>query len=199
MSSSALAAHAAYRIGPRKAGILMFIASESMVFLAVIAMYVTGQLASPGHPNPQETLSAGRMVPFSVALWLSSGTIALCPSRLARDDQRGMRLWLGATILLGAVFLAGELIEWLDLFGEQITAASNVWSSAFFTLTGIHGLHVVVGLLMMLALVGASYRVPIPHSGESSLEIVSVYWHFVDAMWILIYGVVYFWSAFLRG
>ncbi len=199
MSSSAVSAHAAYRIGPRKAGILMFIASESMVFLAVIAMYVTGQLASPGHPNPQETLSAGRMVPFSIALWLSSGTIALCSVRLGRGDQRGMRLWLGATILLGAVFLTGELVEWLDLFREQITAASNVWSSAFFTLTGIHGLHVVVGLLMMLALIVASYRVPIPHSGESSLEIVSLYWHFVDAMWILIYGVVYFWSAFLRG
>ena len=197
MSSDVVAA-APPRIGPRKLGILIFIASESIVFLSIIAMYVASQ-GQHGHPNAQESLSAGRMVPFSIALWLSSGTIALCPSRVARGDPRGMRLWLGATIVLGAVFLAGELREWLDLFAEQITAASNIWSSAFFTLTGIHGLHVIVGLLMMLGLVGASIRVPIPHSGESSLEVVSLYWHFVDAMWIFIYGVVYFWSAFLGG
>jgi heme/copper-type cytochrome/quinol oxidase subunit 3 len=169
-----------------------------MIFLAVIALYVTGQ-GHKGHPSASELLSAGRMVPFSMALWLSSATIALCPSRVARGDARGMRLWLLATIALGAVFLAGELIEWLDLFGQQVTAASNVWSTTFFTLTGIHGLHVIVGLLMMLSLIGVSFRVPIPHSGESSLEIVSLYWHFVDGMWVLIYGVVYFWSAFLGG
>jgi heme/copper-type cytochrome/quinol oxidase subunit 3 len=199
MSSSALAAPARRApLGPRKLGLLLFIGSESLVFGAVIVMYVLSQ-GHQGHPNPQETLSAGRMVPFSIALWLSSAAIAMCPGRVARGDQGGMRLWLGATIVLGAIFLAGELMEWLDLFGEAITAANNVWSSAFFTLTGIHGLHVIVGLLMMLALIGASFRVPIPHSGESSLELVSVYWHFVDAMWIVIYGVVYFWSAFLGG
>jgi len=185
-------------IGPRKLGVLLFVASESMVFLSVIAMYVTGQ-AHLGHPNPQETLNAGRMIPYSVALWLSSGAIALCPGRVRRGDQRGMRLLLGVTILLGGIFLAGELIEWLDLFGQQITAASNVWATTFFTLTGIHGMHVIVGLLMMAALIGSSYRHPIPHSSESSLELVSLYWHFVDGMWVLIYGVVYFWSAFLGG
>jgi heme/copper-type cytochrome/quinol oxidase subunit 3 len=178
--------------------VLVFIGSESMVFLSVIAMYVTGQ-GHQGHPNPQEVLSAGKMVPFSVALWLSSAAIAMCPGRVARGDQRGMRLWLGATIVLGAIFLGGELNEWLDLFGQQITAASNVWATTFFTLTGVHGMHVIVGLLMMAALVGSSYGHAVPHSGESSLELVSIYWHFVDGMWVLIYGVVYFWSAFLGG
>ncbi|HEX6511086.1 MAG TPA: cytochrome c oxidase subunit 3 [Chloroflexota bacterium] len=185
-------------IGPRKLGILLFIGSESMLFLSVIALYVTGQ-GHQGHPTAQESLNAARIIPFSVALWLSSGTIALCPGRVARGDQRGMRLWLGATVILGAIFLAGELAEWLSLFGQQITAASNMWATTFFTLTGIHGLHVIVGLLMMSALIGASTRVPIPHSGESSLEIVSLYWHFVDGMWVLIYGTVYVWSAFFGG
>lgn len=198
MSSSAIAPAAAPAIGPKKLGVLLFIGSESMVFLSVIAMYITGQ-GHQGHPNPQEALSAGRMVPFSIALWLSSGAIALCSRRVARGDQRGMRVWLGVTIGLGAIFLGGELNEWLDLFGQQITAASNVWATTFFTLTGIHGLHVIVGLVMMAALIGSSYRHPVPHSGESSLELVSLYWHFVDAMWVLIYGVVYFWSAFLGG
>jgi heme/copper-type cytochrome/quinol oxidase subunit 3 len=199
MSSSSVAAAAdAPAFGPRKLGVMLCIASESLVFLAVIAMYTTSQ-GHLSHPTAQESLSAGRMVPFSVALWLSSGAIAFCPGRVARGDQRGMRLWLGVTMVLGGIFLAGELMEWLELFGEQITAASNVWSTAFFTLTGIHGLHVIVGLLMMLALILTSVRVPVPHSGDSSLELVSLYWHFVDGMWVLIYGVVYFWSAFLGG
>jgi heme/copper-type cytochrome/quinol oxidase subunit 3 len=198
MSSSAIAVQGRPGIGPKKLGVLLFIGSESMVFLSVIARYVTGP-AHPGHPNPQEVLSAGRMVPFSIALWLSSAAIAFCPKRVARGDQRGMRLWLGVTIALGAIFLAGELMEWLELFGQQITAASNVWATTFFTLTGIHGLHVILGLIMMAALIGTSYRIPVRHSGESSLELVSLYWHFVDGMWVLIYGVVYFWSAFLGG
>ena len=199
MSSSALAAPAAApAVGPKKLGVLLFVSSETMVFLSVIAMYVTGQ-GHQGHPNPQETLDAGRMIPFSIALWLSSGAIALCPRQVARGNQARMRLWLGVTVVLGAVFLAGELNEWLDLFGQQITASSNVWATTFFTLTGIHGMHVIVGLLMMLALIGSSFRHPVAHSGESSLELISLYWHFVDGMWVLIYGVVYFWSAFLGG
>jgi len=186
-----------HSIGPRRLGLLLFVSSESLVFLSVIAMYVSGN--HQGHPNPQESLSAGRMIPFSVALWLSSAAIWRASVSVGRGSQRGMRLWLGVTVVLGAIFLGGELNEWLELFGEQVTAASNVWASAFFTLTGIHGMHVIVGLLMMLALFGASFRNPIPHSGESSLELISLYWHFVDGLWVLIYGVVYFWSAFLGG
>ncbi len=196
MSDVALA-HAQHGLGPRRLGLLLFVSSETLVFLSVIAMYVSGNHA--GHPNPQESLSAGKMVPYSIALWASSGTIWLASRSISRGSQSGMRLWLLATIVLGGAFLIGELTEWLELFGERITAASNVWGSAFFTLTGIHGMHVIVGLLMMLALIGSSFRFPIPHSGESSLEIISLYWHFVDAMWILIYGVVYLWSAALGG
>ncbi len=185
-----------HAIGPRRLGVLLFVASESMVFLSVISLYSVGQ-GRVDHPNPQETLSAARMIPFSVALWLSSGTIALCARRLARGRYGGMRLWLLATVILGAVFLGGELSEWLELFGERVTAASNVWATTFFTLTGIHGLHVIIGLLMMLALLGVSLRRPLAHGGESGLELISIYWHFVDGMWVLIYGVVYFWSAFM--
>ncbi|MBV9119599.1 MAG: heme-copper oxidase subunit III [Chloroflexi bacterium] len=162
-----------------------------MIFISVIAMYLTGQ-GHQGHPSAPEMLDAGRMVPFSIALWLSSLTIWLA-------GRRGARLWLTATIVLGAIFLAGELSEWLDLFGKQVTAASNVWSTTFFTLTGLHGMHVVLGLLAMLAMFGYGMRRRLTHDGESAFELVSIYWHFVDGMWVLIYGIVYFWSAFLGG
>jgi len=178
-------------LGPRRLGILIFLGSESMVFLSVIAMYVTGQ-GHQGHPSAQESLNAGRMVPYSVALWLSSLTIWLAA-------RRGIRVWLAATIALGFVFLVGEAAEWLELFNQQITAASNVWSTTFFTLTGIHGLHVLFGLLLMLGMFGYAFRHRLTHDRESAFEIVSIYWHFVDGMWVLIFGVVYFWSAYLGG
>ena len=185
-------------VGPRRAGVLLFIASESVVFLSVIAMYIAGQ-SHASHPTAQESLDAARMIPFSIALWASSGTIAVAGRRAEHGDQRGLRMWLVATIVLGAIFLAGELVEWLSLFGDRVTAASNEWSSAFFTLTGIHGMHVIVGLLLMVGVIAFSTRYPVARGKESGFEIVSLYWHFVDAMWILIYGVVYFWSAFLGG
>jgi heme/copper-type cytochrome/quinol oxidase subunit 3 len=172
-------------------GLLIFLGSESIIFLSFIAAYIVGQ-GHHGHPNAQESLSAARMIPFSIALWLSSLTIWLAP-------RRGPRLWLGATFVLGAIFLGGELNEWLELFGQQVTAQSNIWSTTFFTLTGLHGMHVLIGLLLMLSMLAFSARRPLTHDGESAFELVSIYWHFVDGMWVLIYGTVYFWSAFLGG
>lgn len=193
-----LAAGQTTAFGPRKLAILLFVASESIVFLSFIAMYVRGQ-AYTAAPTAQQSLSAARMIPFSAALWASSATIGLAHRRLDRDDQQGMRWWLLATVVLGAVFLGGELSEWLALFRDQVTAASNIWSTTFFTLTGIHGLHVVVGLLTMLGLIWSSFYHPVGRGGESSLGIFAVYWHFVDGMWVLIFGVVYVWSAYLGG
>ena len=178
-------------IGPRTLGVLLFLGSESMIFLSVIALYITGQ-GHPGAPTAHDTLEAGRMIPFSIALWLSSLTMWLAP-------RRGLRLWLGGTIVLGAIFLGGELSEWLSLFGQQVTASNDVFSTAFFTLTGIHGMHVIVGLLMMLAMLGYSYRGHLTHERDSAFELVSIYWHFVDGMWVLIFSVVYIWSAALGG
>ncbi|MBV8084125.1 MAG: heme-copper oxidase subunit III [Chloroflexi bacterium] len=178
-------------IGPRRMGLLIALASESIVFFSIVAAYVAGQGYRQG-PNPHELLDAARMIPFSLALWLSSLTIWLA-------SRSRLRLWLAVTFVLGAIFLGGELNEWLSLFGDQVTAQSNVWSTTFFSLTGLHGIHVAIGLILMLSMLGLSTRRHLTHDGESAFELVSIYWHFVDGMWVLIYSVVYIWSAFLGG
>lgn len=183
-------------VGPRKLGILMFLGSESILFLTVIAQYVHGQ-AHPNGPTPAESLDALKTLAFSVALWLSSLTMQLAPHAVQRGRQRLARVWMWLTVGLGAIFLWGEVMEWMSLGQKGITASRNIWATTYFTLTGIHGLHVIFGLALILGTIGFSYAVELPRGNDSGLEIVTVYWHFVDAMWVLIFGVIYLWSAVL--
>ena len=99
-------------------------------------------------PRPAD-LDVSRTALFSLALFASSGTLALAERRLRRDDQRGFRIWLLATIALGAIFLVGQLTEYQQMYAENIKIGSNLFTSAFFTLTGFHGAHVAIGLLAL--------------------------------------------------
>lgn len=187
-----------FPIGPLKTAVLIFVSSESILFLTVVAQYAVGQAHNTG-PTPREYLDVPRMFGFSIALWLSSATMQLAPHSLRRHGVGAMRAWMAGTFVLGLIFLVGEAQEWLGLFQQQISASRNIWASTLFSLTGIHGLHVCVGLLFMLGLVAYSFYWPISHSDDSGLEALAIYWHFVDGMWVIIFGTVYFWSAFLGG
>jgi heme/copper-type cytochrome/quinol oxidase subunit 3 len=134
---------------------------------------------------------------FSLALFASSATIVVAERRLHRNDQRGFLLWLLATIALGAIFLFGQITEYQRLAHDGITISSNLFTSAFFTLTGFHGAHVVVGLiaLTVLALLGwlGDFR---GGAHGNAVQAVSIYWHFVDVVWVVVFSVAYLWSLF---
>ena len=157
--------------------------------------------AHPGTQRRQQALDAGLTGLFSVCSAGQQRHDAWAAGKsLEHGNQRGLIGWLSVTIVLGGVFLFGQGREYLHLLGENITRGRNLFGTTFFTLTGFHGLHVIAGADHD----GRADRhllpaIPMRHSGESSLELVSLYWHFVDGMWVLIYGVVYFWSAFLGG
>jgi heme/copper-type cytochrome/quinol oxidase subunit 3 len=172
----------------------VFISSESVFFLSLIATFVVYRTAAPSGPGPQ-ILDVGWTALFSVLLFASSGTIVLAERRLARDDQGGFRGWLLATILLGAGFLVGQGLEYRRLFAEGIGIGTNLFTSAFFTLTGFHGLHVLIGLVM-LAIVAGLARVGDFTRGRRHAAVASVaaYWHFVDAVWVAVFSVVYLWA-----
>jgi heme/copper-type cytochrome/quinol oxidase subunit 3 len=104
-----------------------------------------------------------------------------------RAASGGTRAWLLATIVLGSVFLFGQWSEYLRLFRQSITISQDLFGTTFFTLTGFHGLHVLAGILLLGVLI-AFREHPI------ALETVSLYWYFVDAVWIAIFSVVYLWS-----
>jgi heme/copper-type cytochrome/quinol oxidase subunit 3 len=129
---------------------------------------------------------------FSLFLFGSSGTVYLAERRLSRDDRRGFLLWWVVSIAFGATFLVGQLTEFTHLYSEGIRINSNLFTSSFFTLTGFHGLHVLVGLVA-LTVVGIMGWARDFTGGRRRVVVdtVSIYWHFVDAVWVVILSLVY--------
>ena len=109
-----------------------------------------------------------------------------------RGRRRAFRLWLLATIALGAIFLVGQLTEYMTMYDEHIKAGTNLFTSAFYTLTGFHGAHVAIGLLALSVIAALSFAGDFDGEGEhSGLEAVAIYWHFVDLVWVVVFSVVY--------
>jgi heme/copper-type cytochrome/quinol oxidase subunit 3 len=166
---------------PTLLGMVLFIASEAVFFLSVVAAFVANRDA--GLADARQHLELGRTAIFSVALFASSGTMALAAGR--RDVR-----WLAATFALGTIFLVGQGTEYARLLQSGIGPSSALFGSTFFTLTGLHGLHVLVGLIALGALAAISSRRQAA-VGSIAWEAVSFYWHFVDAVWVVVFSVVY--------
>jgi len=162
-------------------GVVVFIASESVFFLAIVLAYIAYR--DSGLATARANLDVGRTAIFSLALFASSGTMVLAAR--ARSGA-----WLAATMLLGAIFLIGQGSEYARLLAEGIGPGSALFGTTFFTLTGLHGLHVLAGLVALAALFAAN----LGRARAVSLvawEAVSLYWHFVDAVWVVVFSVVY--------
>jgi heme/copper-type cytochrome/quinol oxidase subunit 3 len=128
---------------------------------------------------------------FSLALWASSGTIWLATRQLGRGNRTRFGLWLLATIGLGVVFLVGQVTEYANLLDQHVTISTNLFTSIFFTLTGFHGFHVVIGLLALSIAAGLAFA---GRLRRTAVEAVSIYWHFVDLVWVKLFAIVYLWS-----
>src|SRR5581483_4215199 len=105
----------------------------------------------------------------------------------------GGRAWLAVTVLLGLTFLIGQGIEYLGLLRQDITPQSNLWATTFFTLTGFHGLHVFVGLIVLSILLGVALAGEVTRRRHTALTAAGLYWHFVDGVWIVVFSLVYLW------
>jgi heme/copper-type cytochrome/quinol oxidase subunit 3 len=162
-------------------GVAIFIASESVFFLAIVLAYVAYRDA--GLATAKTNLDFVRTAVFSIALFASSATMAL-----ATRGRSGR--WLAATMALGGIFLVGQSTEYARLLSEGIGPGSALFGTTFFTLTGLHGLHVLAGLVALAALLSAHRRRP-RAVGPVAWEAVGLYWHFVDAVWVVVFSVVY--------
>jgi heme/copper-type cytochrome/quinol oxidase subunit 3 len=168
----------------------IFIASEAIFFAFLIAAYVYFYGAVVHGPTASNSLNPPRTLVFTICLLASSGTLWLAERGLARD-KKGFRLWLGATIFLGAVFIFGQALEYTGLIAKSITPERNLFGATFFTLTGFHGLHVLCGLICLSVLFVITFMRDFGPRQISGLGAVSMYWHFVDAVWIVIFSLVY--------
>jgi heme/copper-type cytochrome/quinol oxidase subunit 3 len=183
--------HTATGLDNRKLGMWAFLGSECLFFGALISTYLLYRGRSQVGPFPNQVYDIPYTSVSSFVLLMSSVTMVLALNALQREDQRRSRVWLLATALLGLTFLGGQVFEFTVFVREGLTITRNLFGSSFFVLTGFHGAHVTVGVLMLLQLFGMSLTGRLPPERSERVELVGLYWHFVDAVWIVIFTVVY--------
>jgi heme/copper-type cytochrome/quinol oxidase subunit 3 len=174
-----------------KLGMWLFLSSECLLFGALISTYVLYRGASVKGPYPADVFDIGYTSVSSFVLLASSLTMVLALAAAQARDMTRMRLWLLATAFLGMSFVGGQVYEFTTFYHEGLSLSTNLFGSTFFLLTGFHGVHVTVGILMLLSLVGMSSAGRLPDEPSFPVELVGLYWHFVDIVWIVIFVVVY--------
>jgi len=177
-----------YAIPSRKFTMWLFIISDAVTFGAFLFAYGYIRVATPNWVRPFETGSVINVILMTVVLITSSLTmLGAGDASKAGDKAKAMR-FLYSTMALGAIFALLHLREWFELFGRGITIGSGLFGQTFFTITGLHLLHVLSGVIAMLV-VGTKYS-----SGRltpSHVETMGLYWHFVDLVWMFVVPLVY--------
>ncbi len=172
-----------------RVGMFSLIVGESAIFTIFVVAYIYYIGRSTYGPTPQIL-----DVPIfnSICLFSSSFTIVMAEHAIARGLLRRFAAWWAMTMLLGLEFLAGTAIEWRDLiYNRHFTIRTNLFGTTFYSLVGLHATHVVVGmiglsLVMLFTLLG---RVNQGHAAR--IQVLALYWHFVDAVWVVVFTVVY--------
>jgi heme/copper-type cytochrome/quinol oxidase subunit 3 len=175
-----------------KLAMWLFLASECLLFGALISTYILyrGRPDQPP-PHPADVFDIPYTSVSSFVLLASSLTMVLALAAAQREDVGQTRLWLLTTAMLGMTFVGGQVYEFTVFFNEGLKLQTNLFGTTFFVLTGFHGVHVTVGILMLLSLVGMSFTARLPRDPSFPIEMVGLYWHFVDIVWIVIFTVVY--------
>jgi heme/copper-type cytochrome/quinol oxidase subunit 3 len=176
-----------------KLGVGVFIVSEAGFFGTLLIAYIYFHLLPSPGPSAANSLSPLRTFGFSICLFLSSATIHLAARGLKLRKANSVKLWLALTVILGAAFLVGQSLEYRGLLLRGIELSTNLFGTTFFTLTGFHGLHVLVGLCVLATLLGVALSGRLEDIRTSGFEAAAMYWHFVDAVWVVIFSVVYLW------
>lgn len=172
---------------------LLFVASEAVFFILLIIAYVVYHATSPSAADASRYLDIPRTAVFTACLIASSFTMRQAVIYFSTGRRRPALAWLLATMALGTAFLTGQAGEYVSLFRKDVTISRDLFGTTFFTLTGFHGLHVFIGLIMLGTLFGLELKRGARDRPSKAVEGVSIYWHFVDAVWMVIFPVVYLW------
>jgi len=166
------------------------IGAESAIFTIFVVAYLFYIGKSLTGPQPKDVLHAP--IFYSICLLSSSLTIHLAVRKLIGGNTAAFARWWLLTILLGGTFLFGTAREWAHLiFGEGLTVSTNLFGTTYYSLVGLHAFHVTVGLLALLTVALFYFAARLRRENAERLEILSMYWHFVDAVWVVVFTVVY--------
>ena len=171
-------------------GMGCLILAEAAIFIIFVVAYLFYLGKSLSGPTPHDVLELP--VFTSICLLSSSLTVHLATSSLHKGAQSLCSMWLAATVLLGGIFIVGTGMEWYHLiYHDGLTIRTNLFGTTFYSLVGLHATHVIVGLLMLSLALLFSLRGQLSSRHTERLEVLSLYWHFVDAVWVVVFCVVY--------
>ena len=175
----------------RKLGVWVWLGSEAVFFSALIVVYIVMRNRSISGPYPREALNVTLTAINTFVLICSSLTMVTALSAIQSGSQKGLVRWLAATMVLGLLFLGGQAFEFTSLANQGLSLSSNLFGGTFFTLTGFHGAHVLIGVIWIGFVVARARRGGYTQSSHLMVELTGLYWHFVDLVWIIIFTLVY--------
>jgi len=172
-------------------GFWIYLMTDCVLFAGLFATYAVLRGNTFGGPGGADIFSMPYILVETMLLLTSSFTVGLAILAAARGLKKQAMVWLAATFILGAAFLGMELYEFSELAAEGHSWQASAFLSAYFTLVGTHGLHIAVGLLWLAVLMVRLYRLKFKKTDLNRLALFSLFWHFLDIVWIFIFSIVY--------
>jgi cytochrome c oxidase subunit 3 len=193
-----------------KLGMWVFLLSEVMFFTSLIGSYVILRFAHPDHfPDPGVVLNVPLTALNTFLLICSSVSMVKAFAAIQKGDQRGLKIWLLVTILIGATFVGIQVVEYTILAHEHFVPVAAeygpmgrgvedgpivggpLYGATFYTMTGFHGAHVTIGVLCLIFVLIRAMRGAYTQTDHAGVEVLGLYWHFVDLVWIILFTIVY--------
>jgi cytochrome c oxidase subunit 3/cytochrome o ubiquinol oxidase subunit 3 len=171
-------------------GMACLILAEAAIFTIFVVAYVFYLGKSAAGPQPKDVLDLPVFI--SICLFASSATITFAVNALRRGGVGAFRAWWALTIALAAVFLTGTGLEWKRLIVEKgLTIRTNLFGTTFYSLVGLHAFHVLVGTLFFVVVLLLALAGKVVREHAERMHVLALYWHFVDAVWVVVLVVVY--------
>ncbi len=183
--------HTSLGLSNTKLAMWLFLGSECLLFGGLISTYMLYRNRHSADIGPDQLWDIPFTSASSFVLLMSSLTMVLAVSAANRKDDRNTKLWLIVTAILGGLFVAGQVYEFTTFYREGLGYTESLFASSFYTLTGFHGVHVSIGIIMLLATMAMVAKNKISGDKAETIEMVGLYWHFVDVIWIIIFTLVY--------
>ncbi len=183
--------HTSLGLSNTKLAMWLFLGSECLLFGGLISTYMLYRNRHSEDVGPDQLWDIPFTSASSFVLLMSSLTMVLAVAAAGRKDDRNTKLWMIVTAVLGGLFLSGQVYEFTTFYREGLGYTESLFASSFYTLTGFHGVHVAVGIIMLIATMGMVAKNKISGDKAETVEMVGLYWHFVDVVWIIIFTLVY--------
>ena len=185
--------HASEGMSRGMAGMVLFIASEIMLFGGMFAGYFFMRNQADTWPpaDIEHTVSKGLGALLTVFLISSSVAAHFGILGIKRNNQTQFKIGIALAIVLGGIFIGGQIYEWLNLLDEGLTASSGSYGATFFLITGFHGSHVIVGLAMLFVVLLRAVWNDFTPTRHLFADAAVLYWHFVDVIWVFVFSILY--------